>query len=81
MQEDMGGSMDEEHRGEQPFEKGPANPANPAGVSEERRLRQLCHENQHLRQVIALRRRYAGAIEALLTLTQALYQGSIQALY
>ncbi len=69
MQEDMGGSMDEEHRGEQPFEKGPvnpANPANPAGVSEERRLRQLCHENQHLRQVNALRRRYAGAIKALL---------------
>jgi hypothetical protein len=35
-------------------------------VSEERRLRQLCHENQHLRQVIALRRRYAGDITALL---------------
>ena len=60
MHEDMGGSMDEEHRGEQPFEQGPANPAG-TGVSdtpEERRLRQLCHENQHLRQVKALLRRY-----------------------
>jgi hypothetical protein len=69
MQEDMGGgSLDAEHREERPFEQGPANPAS-TGEShslEERRLRQLCHENEHLRQVKALLSHYAGAVKALL---------------